>query len=427
MELELSLALRIVEAYRAALVDEELRSQARIAVADTLSVAAAAPGLEAWAGRLADAIAGPPGDSMVLGVWRPAGPWGASVANALLAHALEYDDWLAPGLVHAGSIVVPIAASHASCRVLEAVVAGGYEAALQAGSLLGRRHYRAWHATATAGAAAAAATAVLALAGPEEELVAASIGLAGAYMGGLWVVNESRAPYKPLSPAHAVQTGLLAAHAALEHGEAVPGLARACEKLEGECRPRGWQRWALELNGYKFYPSCRHSHTSIEAAVRLHQHVDPGEVELVEVVVFEEAARVAGKRDPGSLQEARFSIPHLVALALLEGRVGLDNLPRSLQDPRVARLRSLVELRVDPDYTRAYPERQPATVRVHARGRVVEETVENPLGDPARPPTGRDIIEKARGLARAAGDERIASLAEAALEGRLESLLPLPC
>ena len=391
--------------------------KARIALADTLAVAAAGAGLPR-AKRQAEALAPEAHGRPVTGLWRESTMLEAAVAEAFLAHSLELDDWLAPGYTHAGSVAVPsvlTAAWGETIREGIRLLSAGYEAALQVGQALGRPHYKAFHATATVGTAVSAVIGALAAAPGDPGPVEAALGLALAYSGGLWVVNEARALYKPLSPAMAVARGLTLARAALVQQAPVPGaLEWACQWLHGSCTLGGL--WGgLAHNGFKFYPACRHSHTAIEAAERLHSEIAGEEPVRVMVFTYEEAVRVAGKRKPQSIEEARFSLSHLVATALVTGRVDIQTLEASLGDPAVARLERIVELYVDEDYTRAYPVAEPARVEVETMSGTYSVEVLYPRGSPKRPPTRMDIMEKTASLSRWLGDPRPSLLASAAL------------
>lgn len=412
---------RVLKAYEGAPLQESLK-----AVADTLAVASAAPSIEGeagvYAGRLAGGDAGP---SIVLGLWVRRARLNAALANAFLAHSLEYDDWLAPGYVHAGSVTAPVILSYSLGHSLGEVLrvnAAAYEAALHVGSYFGRSHYMHWHSTATVGSVASAVSYTLLSTGPDPGIIAAAISHAVNYMGGLWRVNDAGTLYKPSSPAHAVHTGILGGVVASTGRQPIPGvLGEACRHLRGECLMRGHEAYAVSLNGYKFYPSCRHSHTVIEAAEEASREVDPTGIERVEVRVFKEAVAVAGKRNPRSVAEARFSIPYLVGVALSYGRVTFTSIRRGLGDPLVGRIAGLVELVEDPDYTMEYPERQHAHVRVYVKGSVVERHVEHPKGDPARGVSMADVAAKARSLYEESRDPRITRLTESLLNSRLEA------
>ncbi|MCE4620796.1 MAG: MmgE/PrpD family protein [Desulfurococcales archaeon] len=404
----------------------------RIALVDTLAVMAAAPRAYPKALQIARSIASRKGERRVFGTRLRLDPLDAAAAGAFLAHSIEFDDWLAPGYVHAGSIVVPLAVSLGGDRSLGEVlrlVQAGYEAGLLTGSYLGASHYHYWHSTASIGVVVAATVYSLAVEGPSRQALEASLTLASAYMGGLWSVNRARALYKPVSPAYAVQTGVLAARAALMEKVPVPGgLEEACRVMQGECQTKRFEKLGVELNGYKFYPTCRHTHTAIEAAEWLHRLVDPDSITRVVIHTYAHAVRVAGNRDPQTIEEARFSLPLLVAGALIYGRIDIGILPRLLGDPKARRLAGMVELVEDPRLSEMYPDAQPSIVEVVLRsGRSVSERVDLPRGDPGRGVDITDILEKAQGLSAYMGEDydRILYLAEAGYGEKLAGILSI--
>ena len=72
-----------------------------------------------------------------------------------------------------------------------------------------------------------------------------------------------------------------------------------------------------------------------------------------------------GHADVRSEFGARFSLPFAVASLLCYGRSGLDNYDAAaVADPRIRALARRVEVKEDPDFTRAFPQRQPTEVTV---------------------------------------------------------------
>lgn len=403
---------RILRAYERAPLEDSLK-----ALIDSIAVAAAAPSIDAEARRYGVKLAGDEeGPSIVLGLWLRRSRLNAAVANAFLTHSIEFDDWLAPGYVHVGSVSVPVTISYARDHSLDEVLrvtAAAYEAALQVGSYFGRSHYMTWHSTATMGSVASAVTYLLLAEGPDPGIIAAGITHALNYMGGLWKVNDASALYKPSSPAHAVQAGVLAGMITSIGRQPIPGsLEEACKSLKGECAPSEFESYGVSLNGYKFYPSCRHSHTIVEAAEKLASIVDQSRVNRIEARVFKEAIVVAGKNHPKTLPEARFSIPYLIATILVYGKLNFDTLRRGLNNQLVIQLMDLVKLEEDPGYTSLYPEKQPALLTIHQDNGTIEAYVEYPKGDPRRGVNLSDIISKAHQLSHESRDNRIKKLAD---------------
>ncbi len=380
-------------------LSDEVVEEAIKALADTINVAILGYKRSEVAKAFVDSF-NCEGDSLILGSWKRACPLMAAVSNSFLAHSLEFDDWLRAGYVHAGSVVVPTALAFA--ETWEDLIRGvviGYEVSARVGASLGRAHYSKWHTTGTAGSFGAAATASY-LMGLSEESASHALAVAGYYTSGLWGFIRSGSSVKPFSPAHASFVGLTAAKLAasgvktnLEVFEDERGI---CRNMVSECDLRklvdpGWD-YAILLNGYKIYPTCRHTHTAIAAALSL----GISEPREVEVLTFKEAMRIAGIRSPKKVDEARFSTSYLVALALLKGRVDLDTIEEGLHDPKVMELESKVVLIEETAHTARYPEEQPATVRVLTRDGWVEETVRISPGDPDNPVSLEDILNKAR-------------------------------
>ena len=155
----------------------------------------------------------------------------------------------------------------------------------------------------------------------------------------------------------------------------------------------GEHYWIEQLT-FKPWPSCRGTHAFIEMALDLRRRhgfapsdlaqVTAG-IDQVHTMLFEpEQVR----RTPGNAIEAKFSIPFCLALALLRGRVTLDDFePGDLADPNVLALagRIAADRLPDPGWqagrggalTLALESGQTLRARVdHARG-----SPENPLSD----------------------------------------------
>ena len=73
-------------------------------------------------------------------------------------------------------------------------------------------------------------------------------------------------------------------------------------------------------------------------------------------------------------------------------------------EPPVRELLTRVSVQVDPSFEAVYPVAWPARVRVELKdGRVLEETVEHPKGDPENPLTRSELKAKFRDLAAFGG------------------------
>ncbi len=88
---------------------------------------------------------------------------------------------------------------------------------------------------------------------------------------------------------------------------------------------------------FKPYPVCRWAHPAIDAALEL-RRTGPVEVVAVEVVTFHEAAQQTWRR-PVTTEQAQYSLPFPVAVALLRGGLtAADNTRDAVTDEAVLRL-----------------------------------------------------------------------------------------
>ena len=165
--------------------------KAGLLVLDTLGccLAAARYDFGRAARATAERLGGPP-ESAVVGSRVRVAAANAALANATLAHGLDFDDTREDAIVHTGSVAVTTSlavgeATGASGRAtLEAIVAG-VEVMCRVGlAVPGKFHARHYHPTALAGTFGAAAAAGKLYALTEDELVHA-LGICGSQASGI--------------------------------------------------------------------------------------------------------------------------------------------------------------------------------------------------------------------------------------------------
>ncbi len=157
-------------------------------------------------------------------------------------------------------------------------------------------------------------------------------------------------------------------------------------------------RWAIEEVYFKPYGCCRWAHAAIEALLSLmaEQHLTPGAIEDIEVETFRRAVEgLTNDPQPDNVESAQYSLPFSMAVAAYEGQEGLLPLqPELLKRPDLSAFARKIILRVDPGLDRFFPERSPARVKIRARGRIFEKTILDPLGDPRRPLSDSQLMDK---------------------------------
>jgi 2-methylcitrate dehydratase PrpD len=373
---------------------------------------------------------------------------GRAFLAAALSHITETDDLHRGSTTHPACVVVPVALvlgremEVPGERVLHSVLAG-YEAMLRIGEALGPAHYRIFHNTATAGVFGAAAAAAHLL-GLREEAWVWALGNAGTQAAGLWQFNEDATMSKHLHAGHAAHAGLRAALLARE-GFTGPAAILEGEKgfFAGFCPDAVPDRvlaevpgWKLPETSFKPYPSCRHTHPAIDAALELRERLDlrnggSGALERVRISSYPVALRITDNPAPASTYAAKFSMQFCVATALAKGSPGLASFETDRRsDPAVRALLERATVEVSPELAAAYPRRWGARVEVTTSdGRTLAAERESAKGDPENGLTDTELDEKVRGLCAYGGmsssdAEELIRACKAMPRGGRPSLLP---
>ncbi len=158
------------------------------------------------------------------------------------------------------------------------------------------------------------------------------------------------------------------------------------------------EEWHLARISYKPYPCDSALHAAIEAALGVRARHRLLVRHIVEVAMRLHPALLARPAlpAPASVAQARRSIHHAVAVALLDGAAGLDQFGvRRLTSTRVAQMRSRIHVQGDD----TLPIEGARIVLRMSDGRVVEHSVRCARGHPARPLSDSELSDKFRSLA----------------------------
>ncbi|MBS0224405.1 MAG: MmgE/PrpD family protein [Proteobacteria bacterium] len=332
------------------------------------------------------------------------------------SNILEMDAMHRESAVHAGTVVVPAALAvgeRIGCdgAALLTAILKGCEVAFRIGAAVGPSHYKIYQNTATCGPFGAAMAASLLL-GLDPARTVDALGNAGTTTGGLWEFLASGAMSKQVHAGRAAESGVVAAELA-GHGmtgpptilEGARGFFRAaCPDGDPAAVMRDPDRgWALHRSSTKPWPSPRHTHPAIDAALALADEVRGRPIDTVRVDTYRVAVDLCGHADPRDAHEARFSVQHCVAAALTDGVVGFDSFDDAART-RLGPLTRRVEVRAAEPFLSAYPKAWGARVEaVFTDGATVAASRDHARGDPEAPMSAADITAKARDLLRRAG------------------------
>ncbi|HXJ00176.1 MAG TPA: MmgE/PrpD family protein [Micropepsaceae bacterium] len=346
-----------------------------------------------------------------LALGRKATPRAAALVNGTAAHTMEVDDIFREAIYHPGAPVIAAALAAAEAtgssgeHFLKAVIAG-YEISTRIGAAMGRAHYRFWHSTGTVGTfgAAAAAAMIFRL---DRQAFAHALATASTFAAGLQQAFRMDSMSKPLHAGRAAEGGLLAAMAARQ------GVTGSLDIMEGDSgfgRAMGaapdWDA-ALATLGREFHIAqitfknhacCGHTFAAIDGALEVQKTlgVPAAAIARVRVKTYGEALAVAGNAQPATPAEARFSLPYVVATALVHGSVRLAAFDQArIADAATRGLMDRIALVVDPGIDAAFPGRRAALVTIETKdGRIERYLQQTRKGDPDMPLTDKELEEK---------------------------------
>lgn len=151
----------------------------------------------------------------------------------------------------------------------------------------------------------------------------------------------------------------------------------------------------------KFFPAEIHSQTSIWAALEARKEIEkPEDIVAVEIASHEAGYTILGKDpekwNPLTKETADHSLPYIVGMALLEGKI--DNSTYSekkFRDPKILEFLKKITVIEDKTLTGMYPEAVANRVTVKlASGKVVSKQVDYHKGHPKNPMGDGEVEEK---------------------------------
>jgi 2-methylcitrate dehydratase PrpD len=365
-------------------------------------------------------------ESTLIGAAERVAAANAVLANATLAHGLDFDDTREDAIVHTGCVAATTAlavgeAAGASGRAaLEALIAG-VEVMCRVGlAVPGALHARHFHPTAVAGTFGAAAAAGK-LHGLGEDQLVHAFGIGGSQAGGIIEYLADGSWTKRLHAgwaAHAGVVGSLLARSGFTGPatvfEGTHGLYQAfagghdAARLDALLGSLG-HAWELERLTLKPYPCGSIAQPYMDCALRLRERHGIRPEAIVAVRCRTAPGPVprlweplAAKHAPPNGYAAKFSLPYLVAVMLVKGRAGLAEFTEAaVRDPVVLRVAERVGYELDE--TIDYPRQFVGDVAIAlAGGHVVHERQDRPRGGPDAPLTRGELEAKFRGNARLA-------------------------
>lgn len=339
----------------------------------------------------------------------------AALVNGVASHVIEMDDLHRPSVLHPGTSILPAvlaAAEKEGCsgaQFLTGLVAG-FETGIRVAVGVGSSHYRFWHTTGTCGTFGAAAGAGKLL-GLDHRHLTWALGSAGTQAAGLWQFLNEGAMSKQLHAGKSAMNGLLAALIAQKGFTGAKGIlegekgffratshdfneTKVLEDLGGEYR--------CGENSLKYYASCGHTHSAIEAVLKAlgDREVGTETIERIHVDTYQAALDLLGGVRATDPYQAKFCIPFCVATAVKHRKAGLsDFADERLNDPDLLSLMRKTTVTARKELSDMYPYKWPSQVEIRlSNGEKLSGYVEFPKGDPENPLREEECIDKFKEL-----------------------------
>lgn len=322
--------------------------------------------------------------------------------NGLNGHALDFDDGTNSGIIHLGSpifsLLLPLAQRYGNSteELLRAAIIG-YEASYtMAVSIQPKHKALGYHATGTCGMLGATLAAAYMLGFTEEERYQAFAAACVAASGMLKVLDNGSElkPYNVAKTALLSLTSLQMAKAGFKgHEDPLGGYRGFLKMMSGDehtaIKPTLLNGTYAIMKSYtKPYASCRYTHPPVEAAIHLrNQHgITAEEVKGIKVKTYDLAVKGHDHTSIKGAYDAKMSTPYSTAVALLYGKAGLQEFGEEvLNDGKLKRVTSMVEVVADEELSRMFPEKQSAVLTIETNRGTFSERVDYPKGEPENP------------------------------------------
>lgn len=390
----------------------EVETKARLHFVDALGVGLAAARVGpvrnlASGGSPGNATEHATGPCSVLGSTGRYSASEAALINGTLIHSVEFDDTHTGSIMHGSSVLFPavLAAAQESGAdgktMLNAFVAG-WETIIRMGlAAPGGFQKNGFQGTSIAGTIAGA-VAVGRTQGVGGELLLNAVGIAASFSSGNFTFLAEGASSKAAQPGIAAQGaisaiqlargGVTGATRVFEGSGGFFGLyARdetANERFAASLASLG-SEWLITDAAFKEFPCCHYIHPFIEAVGRSTLDISsPQNIAEIRcrVPVGQEAVIALPwerKQSPTRANEARWSLPYVIALRLVTGAVSIENF-EGPPNPDVVELAKRITW--EPWADSGYPERFPAEIEITLRDGSRESiTVADVNGNRTRP------------------------------------------
>lgn len=349
----------------------------------------------------------------------------AAFLNAAFGHGADIDDGHRSAQGHPGVVTIPAVLALAEAYslkgkdIITAVVAG-YEFFIRFGQTVNPYHVeKGFHTTGTIGTIAAGAAAAKVL-GLTTEQIKNTLGFSCMQASGLLEVVESNQMAKVVNPGKAAASGVFSALLAKTDAKSPVNVIEGRKGFLNAFAPEASYNILTDKLGtehkiksayIKPYPSCRHAHGAIDAAMNLRQKegFNLSEIERINIYVYPTSIKITGNIfEPKNIDEAKFSLKYNLAVALTKGGFTLKDLDveNTMNDDILAVIRKSEIIRDDSLENRELGIRGARVEIIMKDGSTSVNQVNLPKGDPETQVTNDDMLSKMASCAEGMYDKR---------------------
>jgi 2-methylcitrate dehydratase PrpD len=349
----------------------------------------------------------------------------AAFLNAAFGHGADIDDGHRSAQGHPGVVTIPAVLALAEAYslkgkdIITAVVAG-YEFFIRFGQTVNPYHVeKGFHTTGTIGTIAAGAAAAKVL-GLSTEQIKNTLGFSCMQASGLLEVVESNQMAKVVNPGKAAASGVFSALLAKTDVKSPVNVIEGRKGFLNAFAPESNYNILTEKLGtehkiksayIKPYPSCRHAHGAIDAAMNLRQKegFTISEIERINIYVYPTSIKITGNIfEPKNVDEAKFSLKYNLAVALTKGGFTLKDLDveNKMNDDILTVIRKSEIISDDSLENRELGIRGARVEIILKDGSTSVNQVNLPKGDPETQMTNDDMLSKMSSCAEGMYDKK---------------------
>ena len=345
----------------------------------------------------------------------------AGFINGFNSHALELDDGHRYAMLHIEApIFSALSALYENEQLSEDAfykgVIVGYEVTVRISRSLQPWHkVRGFHSTGTCATIGVAMAAAMAM-DYDFKQTKATLTAASSSASGLLEILEDDSELKPYNVGRAVMDGLTAAYIGrvgfIPPNDIIGGKRGFLSVMSDTCNSdyltsfSEKEKPCILGNFFKPYPSCRHCHPTIDAALQLSKlnDISLNSIDTIRIGTYKLALPGHDHTIVNSTKAAMMSIPYGAVVALAKKEAGLMQYSESVVNSAVIQeLLSKVMIYENPDLTRLLPDIRGAVVEVDVGKKCYKCQIDYSLGEPENPMSDEDIVKKFLALAEYAG------------------------